>query len=53
MIQSGGSPTYGFKLLELAGDMAAVAEIRTCKHCVRDYLLSPLHRYSHDVPRER
>jgi hypothetical protein len=39
MIQSVGSPTYDFKLFELAGDMAAVAEIRTCKHRVHDYLL--------------
>jgi hemolysin D len=41
------------KPLELAPGMAVVAEIRTGKRRVLDYLLSPLHRYGHDVLRER
>jgi multidrug efflux pump subunit AcrA (membrane-fusion protein) len=41
------------KPLELAPGMAAVAEIKTGKRRVLDYLLSPLHRYGHDVLRER
>ena len=38
---------------ELAPGMAVTAEIKTGKRRVLDYLLSPLHRYSHDVLRER
>ena len=38
---------------ELTPGMAVVAEIKTGKRRVLDYLLSPLHRYSHDVLRER
>jgi hemolysin D len=41
------------KPLELAPGMAVVAEIKTGKRRVLDYLLSPLHRYGHDVQRER
>ena len=41
------------KPLELAPGMAVVAEIKTGKRRVLDYLLSPLHRYGHDVLRER
>lgn len=41
------------KPVELAPGMAVVAEIKTGKRRVLDYLLSPLHRYSHDVLRER
>jgi hemolysin D len=41
------------KPLELTPGMAVVAEIKTGKRRVLDYLLSPLHRYSHDVLRER
>ena len=33
--------------------VTVVAEIKTGKRRVLDYLLSPLHRYSHDVLRER
>jgi hemolysin D len=33
--------------------MAVTAEIKTGKRRVLDYLLSPFHRYSHDVLRER
>jgi hemolysin D len=40
------------KPLELAPGMA-VAEIKTGKRRVLDYLLSPLHRYGHDVLGER
>jgi HlyD family type I secretion membrane fusion protein len=38
---------------ELAPGMAVTAEIKTGKRRVLDYLLSPLHRYGHDVLRER
>jgi hemolysin D len=41
------------KPLELSPGMAVVAEIKTGKRRVLDYLLSPLHRYGHDVLRER
>ena len=41
------------KPFELAPGMAVTAEIKTGKRRVLDYLLSPLHRYSHDVLRER
>jgi hemolysin D len=41
------------KPLELAPGMAVTAEIKTGKRRVLDYLLSPLHRYGHDVLRER
>jgi hypothetical protein len=41
------------KLFELAPGMAVTAEIKTGKRRVLDYLLSPLHRYGHDVLRER
>jgi hemolysin D len=41
------------KPLELAPGMAVVAEIKTGRRRVLDYLLSPLHRYGHDVLRER
>jgi HlyD family type I secretion membrane fusion protein len=41
------------KPLELAPGMAVTAEIKTGKRRVLDYLLSPFHRYSHDVLRER
>ncbi len=41
------------KPLELTPGMAVVAEIKTGKRRVLDYLLSPLHRYRHDVLRER
>jgi hemolysin D len=41
------------KPFELAPGMAVVAEIKTGKRRVLDYLLSPLHRYAHDVLRER
>jgi hemolysin D len=41
------------KPLELAPGMSVVAEIKTGKRRVLDYLLSPLHRYGHDVLRER
>jgi len=41
------------KPFELAPGMAVVAEIKTGKRRVLDYLLSPLHRYGHDVLRER
>jgi hemolysin D len=41
------------KPLELAPGIAVTAEIKTGKRRVLDYLLSPLHRYSHDMPRER
>jgi hemolysin D len=40
------------KPLELAPGMAVTAEIKTGETRVLDYLLSPLHRYSHDVLRE-
>jgi hemolysin D len=39
--------------IELAPGMAVVVEIKTGRRRVLDYLLSPLHRYSHDVLRER
>lgn len=39
--------------LDLAPGMAVTAEIKTGKRRVLDYLLSPFHRYSHDVLRER
>ena len=39
--------------LELAPGMAVTAEIKTGRRRVLDYLLSPFHRYSHDVLRER
>jgi len=35
------------------GASAKVAEIKTGKWRVLHYLLSPLHRYGHDVLRER
>jgi HlyD family type I secretion membrane fusion protein len=38
---------------ELTPGMAVTTEIKTGKRRVLDYLLSPLHRYSHDVLRER
>jgi hemolysin D len=41
------------KPFELTPGMAVTAEIKTGKRRVLDYLLSPLHRYSHDVLRER
>jgi hemolysin D len=41
------------KPFELAPGMAVTAEIKTGKRRVLDYLLSPLHRYGHDVLRER
>jgi len=41
------------KPLELAPGMSVVAEIKTGKRRVLDYLLSPLHRYCHDVRSER
>ena len=41
------------KPLDLAPGMAVTAEIKTGKRRVLDYLLSPFHRYSHDVLRER
>jgi hemolysin D len=41
------------KPFELAPGVAVVAEIKTGKRRVLDYLLSPLHRYGHDVLRER
>jgi hemolysin D len=41
------------KPFELAPGMSVVAEIKTGKRRVLDYLLSPLHRYGHDVLRER
>jgi hypothetical protein len=41
------------KPFELAPGMAVVAEIKTGSRRVLDYLLSPLHRYGHDVLRER
>ena len=41
------------KPFEPAPGMAVVAEIKTDKRRLLDYLLSPLHRYSHDVLRER
>jgi hemolysin D len=41
------------KPVELAPGMAVTAEIKTGRRRVLDYLLSPLHRYGHDVLRER
>ncbi len=41
------------KPFELAPGMAVIAEIKTGNRRVLDYLLSPLHRYRHDVLRER
>ena len=41
------------KPFELAPGMAVTAEIKTGNRRVLDYLLSPLHRYRHDVLRER
>jgi hemolysin D len=41
------------KPVELAPGMAVIAEIKTGQRRVLDYLLSPLHRYGHDVLRER
>jgi hemolysin D len=41
------------KALDLAPGMAVTAEIKTGKRRALDYLLSPFHRYSHDVLRER
>jgi hemolysin D len=41
------------KPFDLAPGMAVTAEIKTGKRRVLDYLLSPLHRYGHDVLRER
>ena len=53
---AGRKPRAGASLpkpLELAPGMAVVAEIKTGKRRVLDYLLSPLHRYGRDVLRER
>lgn len=45
--------TVDGKPVELVPGMAVTAEIKTGKRRVLDYLLSPIHRYSHDVLRER
>jgi hemolysin D len=41
------------KAVDLVPGMAVTAEIKTGKRRLLDYLLSPFHRYSHDVMRER
>jgi hemolysin D len=41
------------RAVDLAPGMAVTAEIKTGKRRLLDYLLSPFHRYSHDVMRER
>jgi hemolysin D len=41
------------KAVDLVPGMAVTAGIKTGKRRLLDYLLSPFHRYSHDVMRER